>query len=172
MRYWRAVVAFVLVGLTAGLLPASAAAQEICIVCEDPRSTYRCAAQDAPTRPGDVRLGLVCITELAKTGGHSSCSVSRKQSGHCEGILKTVSVGGGEVPAVLGKPAASPPGPGPGASQPVPEAKPKTGPPETVAELAKRTAEGSKEQLKKAGDGVSGAAKKTWRCLTSLFKEC
>lgn len=155
-------------GLMLGAAPAGA--EEICIVCEEPRTIYRCAAQDGVTRAGDVRLGLACITEIARSGGHSSCSVSRRQPGTCQGALRSVAVGG-LPPAVLGPPpkeAAAPAMP----PQAGPESKTKSGPPATVAELAKRTAETSKEQLKKAGDGVSGAAKKTWRCLSTFFKDC
>ncbi|MEO1207356.1 MAG: hypothetical protein AAFV45_13610 [Pseudomonadota bacterium] len=56
-------------------------------------------------------------------------------------------------------------------------------PPKTVEELAKRATESSKESLEKAGkavgnvakgagDAVTGAAKKTWECLTSLLTDC
>lgn len=153
-----------------------AAAQDVCIVCQDPNVTYRCASQDASVRAGDVRLAFSCITELAKSGGHSSCSVSRKQTGACEGVPKTVGVIGPDTPAVIGRPAApTAPDPAAPASPPATaeqKSKKKDGPPDTVAELAKRTAESSKEQLKKAGEGVTGAAKKSWRCLTSFFKDC
>lgn len=46
------------------------------------------------------------------------------------------------------------------------------GPPKTMEELAKRTAEQSGESFKKAGENVEAAAKKTWSCVTSLFFDC
>lgn len=152
-----------------------AVSQDICIVCEEPKATYRCAPQDGSVRAGDVRLAFSCITELARTGGHSSCGVSRKQAGPCDGPLRTVSVIGPELPVVMGRPPEADAGGIPASPVPPPvpaKAEKKPGPPDTVVELAKRTADSSKEQLKKAGDGVTGAAKKSWRCLTSFFKEC
>jgi len=143
-----------------------ARAQSICIVCEDPHAVYSCAAQDPTSlKTSDPRLQVACVAELAKAGGHGSCSASRRQTGAaCEGPLRTIAVG--DAPAV--------PPPAAAASAPAPQgqAEAKQGTPSTVEELAKRTAQSSKEQLKKAGDGVSGAAKKTWNCVTSLFKDC
>lgn len=161
MRWIRAAV--VLAAVAAG--EGNARAQDICIVCEEPRATYRCVAQDGPTRPSDAHLQLACITELAKSGGHASCSASRKQTGPCEGAVRQVSAGA--APQVLSQP----PGGTPDASRGEAGKKPK-GPPETVEELAKQTAKSTKEQIVKAGDSVGGAAKKSWRCLTSLFKDC
>lgn len=53
------------------------------------------------------------------------------------------------------------------------------GPPKTVEELAKLTAEQSGKglqtagkQIKEAGDAVSNIAKKTWNCVASLFFDC
>lgn len=75
-------------------------------------------------------------------------------------------------------------------TDPAPVASPPEGPPETVEELAKQTATASKKGLKKAGktvvdaakttgkaiektgDVIGSAAKKTWRCLSSLFGDC
>ena len=45
-------------------------------------------------------------------------------------------------------------------------------PPQTVLELAKRTNEKTTEQMKKAGDTVKDATKKTWDCMLSLFTRC
>ena len=48
-------------------------------------------------------------------------------------------------------------------AEPAPEA-----PPKTVVDMAK----GTGENLKKAGDAVGNAAKKTWTCLSSFFSDC
>jgi len=48
-------------------------------------------------------------------------------------------------------------------AEPAPEAAPKT-----VMEMAK----GTGKNLKKAGDAVGNAAKKTWTCLSSFFSDC
>ena len=161
MTWTRAAV--VLVAATAS--QGGALAQDVCIVCEEPRATYRCIAQDGPTRPSDAHLQLVCITEIAKSGGHASCSASRKQTGPCEGVIRQVVAGA--APPVLSQPPGGAPDPAQGEA-----AKKPKGPPETVEELAKQTAKSTKEQIVKAGDSVGGAAKKSWRCLTSLFKDC
>jgi hypothetical protein len=42
------------------------------------------------------------------------------------------------------------------------------GPPKTVVDMA----EGTGKNLKKAGDAVGNAAKKTWTCLSSFFSDC
>ena len=41
-------------------------------------------------------------------------------------------------------------------------------PPKTVVDMAK----GTGKNLKKAGDAVGNAAKKTWICLSSFFSDC
>ena len=53
--------------------------------------------------------------------------------------------------------------------QPLADEQPKkSGPPKTVEELARRSADASKKQLKKTGKAVE----KGWSCLTSLFQDC
>ena len=42
----------------------------------------------------------------------------------------------------------------------------------TVVELAERTAESSKEGISKAGEAIGTAAKKTWKCVSTLFFDC
>jgi hypothetical protein len=165
--------------LSAALLLASASlpaqAQGICVVCNGPDAVYRCQPEAGISlRPGDTRLNLLCITEIARADGHASCSVRRQQTGNCEGQLRTVAI----ASSPLTPPLASAPEPAPG--QAPADAK---GPPDTVAELAKRTAQSSKDQIdkatgavgdaaKKTGTVVGDAAKKSWRCLTSLFSDC
>lgn len=164
---------------------AAALAQGVCVVCNEPDAVYLCQRDDGvKLRPGDTRLNLLCITELARAGAHATCSVRRQQTGTCEGQRRTVAVA--PAPPLVDAPAA--PLPGDQAQDR------KSGPPETVVELAKRTASTSKEQLEKAtgavgdvakktGDAVGDAAKKTgsvvgdaakksWHCLTSLFTNC
>lgn len=157
----------------------AALAQSLCVVCTGPEATYRCQPEQGPAQPGDVRLGLMCITEIANRDGHQSCSIQRSVTS-CAGELRTVAVAPG--PAIQVAPAANqPPIPG---NPPPPRAEvDKSGPPDTMAELAKRTATDGKQQLdkatdavgdaaKKTGDAVGTAAKKSWRCLSSLFKDC
>lgn len=181
----------------AGLWPAALALQSataaaqaptLCVVCTEPDATYRCQADPNFPRPAENRLNLLCITEIAHAGQHGSCSVRRTQSA-CEGPLKMVAI----VPPPAAAPTPPPPAIAPPraasipaipASQPPPETKAAaSGPPDTVEELAKRSAAQTKEQLEAATGAVGNVAKKTtgavgdaasksWKCLSSLFKDC
>jgi len=180
---------FILAGLNR-----PAAAAEYCVVCAGPDATYRCVFEGSPEGAGtDPRAQLLCIKQLAEAGGHESCSVTRTAASPCSGELRVVAAPLGEPP--LGEP------PEPRPSEPAadagvpPEAPaegppPESKPPRTVEELAGQTVESSKEGLKKAGETITGtakkageqigsagsavgnAAKKTWNCLTSLFSDC
>lgn len=189
MRTWRERSSGMLAvaGLTAAAMMSgfstAAGAQALCVVCSEPDAVYRCQADPNYPRPADNRLNLLCITELARAGNHGTCGVRRQQAA-CEGPLRTVAI----VPGDGAQPAAQPGPllPGPAPVQPDQAAAPSpapAGPPETVEELAKRTAAQSKQQLESATSAVGNVAKKTtgavedaasksWRCLTSLFKDC
>jgi hypothetical protein len=168
-----------------------ATAQEYCVTCTAPSATYRCSiASEAGTAAPPARGQLLCITELAKTGNHASCSVGRTQAEPCAGEPRTVlftSVAEEALPPI-GTP---PPGhhePGrpataDGMPEPAEPAPPSEAPPQTVEELAKQTVEASGKGLEKAGEAVSDGAKstgeavgdavsKTWKCMTSLFSDC
>jgi hypothetical protein len=189
MRMWRELSSGMLAvaGLTAGAAVSGfstvAGAQALCVVCSEPDAIYRCQADPNYPRPADNRLNLLCITELARAGNHGTCGVRRQQSA-CEGPLRTVAI----IPSDGAQPAAQPGPllPGPAPVQPEQTAAPapaRSGPPETVEELAKRTAAQSKQQIESATSAVGNVAKKTsgavedaasksWRCITSLFKDC
>ncbi len=165
-------------------LAGAAAAQTVCVICSEPEAVYRCQADTNFARPGDTRLNLLCITEIAHAGQHASCSVRRQQGGTCDGPLRTVAI----VPPPAGPPPQTLAPTGGGASLPadgqLPQDKPpRQGPPATMEELAKRTAAQSQEQLeaatgavgtaaKKTTNAVGNAASKSWKCLSSLFKDC
>lgn len=152
------------------LLAAPAAAQDVCVTCAGPDRTYRCqiAGADgaAPVKHADKVAQFVCISELARKGGHSSCKVKRDGFSGCLGDLEVLKAGGAQpvAPGVAGS--VSPPTTDQGA------VKPAEGPPKTMVELAKRTGEASKEQLDKTGAAVGGAMKKTWDCVSSFFTTC
>lgn len=182
-----------------GLLPGAqiAVAQTpagLCVVCSEPSASYSCVIAEAGDpyllRGGERAVQFVCVTELAKLGGHASCRVRRDFSTHCDAPQRVVSVKGLAEPAPA--PAAAPQGADPNAG-----GDPKTpatagvaaqsaqqqGPPQTLEELAKRTAAGSGDALKKtgtavvdgaksAGSAVGGALQQTWTCVTSLFTSC
>jgi hypothetical protein len=153
----------------------SAAGQEFCVACSDPPGIYRCVIDGAQPRGGQS-LQMLCVTAMAKEGGHATCSVRRGTVFDCDGTVKRVPWTALEplpqpevsqsrdVPAAPAEPtkpgAAAPPGPAPGA------------PPETMVDLAKQANEKTVEQMKKAGESVKEATKKTWECVVSLFTRC
>ena len=172
-----------------------AMAAEYCVTCASPEANYRCEIGGKGSA-GDPRAWLLCITELAKQGGHESCSVDRKATAPCPGVLKVLAAPEGDAPPLpaiqTGVPEARPPDP---KTQPPvqPQAGSEPAPkkvPQTMQELAGDTIQSSKDGMKKAGEAVTGtakkageqvgkagdaignAAKKTWDCLTSLFQSC
>jgi hypothetical protein len=178
-------------GLTAAVLcglASMASAQEYCVTCSGPDARYRCIIGGEPSPAARSSRGqLLCITELARSGGHTSCSVGRTPAEPCDGEMRTVLFPAAADPAAApvaearpgianseGEAAAPEGGQGPHELQ-----APEEGPPKTVEELAKKTVEASGEGLKKAGEAVSDTAqsagnaiKKTWNCLTSFFSDC
>lgn len=178
---------------------APAIAAEYCVTCSGPDATYRCQIGSAggETR-ADPRSQFLCISELARLGGHQSCSVNRVQEGDCDGPVKTVAAPGDlpEGVPVIAAPPQSAEVPKDVAEQPPAANSNETtlpkpdAPPRTVEEMAKQSAKSSGEALGKAGEAVKdgaeaagegvgkagsavgNAAKKTWNCVTSLFSDC
>jgi len=186
----RCALGLVLAVLGLPLQPAAGA--EVCVVCSEPAASYRCAIEGADRfaqfRGTDRVLQYLCITELAKAGGHARCDANRNSGALCTGV-KTVRV---RAEDVLAKAAALRSGsldvqPQQQGAQPK---LPADGPPKTLEEMARKTVEQSRDQLQtagksvndtaktagqqigKAGDAVGGAVKKTWGCLVSLFTDC
>ncbi|HEX9882199.1 MAG TPA: hypothetical protein VGA65_06795 [Hyphomicrobium sp.] len=192
----RIIAAFVML-VVCGLAP-QASAQEFCVTCKGPDAKYRCLiGGDASPAARTSRGQLLCISELARTGDHASCSVGRSTEEACEGELRTVMFpstadptaaplaepqpGGPAYPEAADPLAPQPPDPL-AAGQPPPQA-PAEAPPQTVEELAKQTVEASGKGLTKAGEAVGDTAEstgeavgnavsKTWKCMTSLFSDC
>jgi hypothetical protein len=168
-----------------------ASAQEYCVTCTGPDATYRCSIASEPgTALPPSRGQLFCISELAKKGNHSSCSVGRSQGEPCAGEPRTVILtpaAAEELPPI-GTTEPVPAGPespavADGVPPPAEPPPPTDAPPQTVEELAKQTVEASGKGIKKAGEAVSEGAKstgdavgnavsKTWKCMTSLFSDC
>jgi hypothetical protein len=169
-------------GVLAGLGVGWAEAQEYCVACSGPNALYRCVIEGAQPRGGQS-LQMLCVTTMAKEGGHATCSVKRGTVFECEGAVKRVPWAALKTPqesdatqpqpgaiqvAPTPGPTASPAHtPAPAAPVPAPEA-----PPQTLLELAKRTNDKTAEQIKKAGETVMDATKKTWDCMTSFFTRC
>lgn len=180
-----------------------ASAAEACVRCDNPFAIYRCQV-DRPGLPANASIALICITELAKRNGHATCGVSRDTGATCGGEIVTVSPppdapipqapppsqATAERPQEPGPDELSPPGKEPVDAEDTVKSKPEDATPETVEDLAKKTATASKkglenagsavvdaakktgETIEKTGDAVGTAAKKTWRCLSSFFDDC
>lgn len=179
----RHICRWILVGVAVATGFLAATASEYCVVCSGPEAHYRCLTNDGREGVGaDQRVWLQCIEQLAKGGGHESCSIDRAMTAPCSGITKTIdasNVGeqqaspvaseapkdsvqpGPSVPANGGEPVAQPP---PGKDAGVA--------PEPAEPAAPGVMEKSKESLDKAGSAIGDAAKKSWDCMSSLFKKC
>jgi type IV secretory pathway VirB10-like protein len=185
-----AVASAVLAVITAA---GSASAAEYCVTCSGPAAMYACAVSGEPRdAPENPRQQLFCIQELARQGGHETCSVPRSAPKPCPGTMRVVEVPPGGLPPAPTLPVDAPVDP----VQPAPGEKQsgdmatKSKEPRTVEEMANQTVEASKKGLKKAGEAVTGtaekagqgvekagsavgnAAKKTWNCLKSFFGDC
>jgi hypothetical protein len=196
--YWRLPVAAV---LFAWALPSGAKAQEYCVTCTGPDATYRCViGGEAPPASQSSRGQFLCITELAKAGGHASCSAARGQATPCPGETRTVMFSMAEPgpgappieaaapspPGQLGSPGVSyaPGAPGqalppvalpPADHAPMPPAPQDTGtaaPPQPKPNVVEDLANKTGKAVSDTGKAVGGAVKKSWDCVTSLFGNC
>ena len=131
-------------------LAAQAEAQEYCVACTGPNAVYRCVIDGA--QPGGSQpLQMMCITTMAKEGGHATCGIKRGTVFDCDGPVKRIPWAALNAPA---QPAPSqqsavqplPPSTAPAAS---PRPEPQE-PPQTVLEMAKRANEKTAEQMKKS----------------------
>jgi len=166
-------------GVLLALAAGPAAGQEFCVACSGPPGVYRCVIDGAQPRGGQS-LQLLCVTAMAKQGGHATCSVKRGTVFDCDGVVKRIpwtaleatqqppTFRAPDAPEAPQRPAAAAP------TGPAPDA-----PPQTMVDLAKQANEKTVEQMKKAGESVKQAGetvkqatKKTWECVFSLFTRC
>jgi hypothetical protein len=184
--------AVVVLALTTGIK-----AQEFCVTCSGPSAAYRCliGGDTGNAAARSSRGQFLCITELAKAGGHASCSATRGQSTPCPGETRTVMfsladpattplattsppplvpVPSSTTPLAPGQdlpPVALPPPAQP--AQPTPPVETGTAPPATekpnaVEDLANKTG----KAVSDTGKAVGNAVKKSWDCVASLFGDC
>ncbi|HWB46559.1 MAG TPA: hypothetical protein VG900_14040 [Hyphomicrobiaceae bacterium] len=152
-----------------GAATGSASAQEYCIACTDPPGLYRCIIEGA--RPGGAQpLPMLCVTTMAKQGGHARCSVKSGTVFECDGQIK-------RIPWTAEGPQESAPAPKPAAPPAKRDADGQ--PPKTMVDLAKKTDrnikdvnKNFKESINETNQAIGKAAKKTWTCLTSFFTQC
>ncbi|MDX2307285.1 MAG: hypothetical protein NW216_03500 [Hyphomicrobium sp.] len=188
-------------GLAAIVAASGADAEGYCIACEAPDAIYRCVVAGTPAgSPPDPRNQILCVKELAKAGAHARCSVERFTTENCKGEVRTIANAAESNPTVVGTPTPpagtngegadlpleAPSGGGgtavrvdpdltaatDGASEGQAEQKVEEKKPATVVDIAKETAEATKEGIDGTGKAIGDAAKKTWDCLKSLFGDC
>jgi hypothetical protein len=143
-----------------------AEAQEFCVACTEPTAVYRCVIDGA--RPGGGQsLQMLCVTTMAREGKHATCGIKRGTVFDCDGPVKRVPWSGTELPVET-------PGTATAADKPEPDPNE---PPRTIVEMVKRAndktaGETAKDPTKSTGEAIGDATKKSWNCLTSLFKDC
>ena len=160
-----------------GALLGRAEAQEYCVACSEPNAVYRCVIEGAQPRGGQS-LQMLCVTAMAKEGGHATCSVKGGTVFDCNGPVKRVSWAAINEHVPPGVSEAARPG-CPGLRR-APDANLRAGaaanragawpsvPTSRAAEQMKKAGETMKEQTKSFGD----ATKKTWDCVLSFFTRC
>ncbi len=193
-----------LIPLAAALLTLAsseaAMSQEYCVTCSGPDATYRCViGGEASPASRSSRGQFLCITELAKAGGHASCSAARGQATPCPGETRTVmfTLGDpGASPLETGTPQPMPAAPplspamAPGTTQPLapvavpPEPQPAQGPPQQTAggpdgaqpqpkpNAVENLANQTGKAVSDTGKAVGHAVKKSWDCVASFFGDC
>ncbi len=180
----------------AALLAPVAARADVCVSCAGPNAAYACTVAGASMSKDDARYKLLCITELAKSGGHQSCAVSRAVTAPCPGEPKTVAAPVGaegfdetlisppsaetSTPAAAGQAPSNgvttttiPKSAAPGGEQTQANGGAKAGDAaEKTEDGAAGLAKSTGEAMQKAGKAVTDAAKTTWKCLSTLFGDC
>ena len=158
----------------AGALPAAAA--EFCLQCEEPAATYRCTVVAQGQLPNPPSQQMYCLTELARQGGHTRCTLRRGIEATCDGLPRSLfmAADSGWAPVPEAPPAKTEPGDAPSPTEPATvqdmvEQDPSM---QKVQRNMSDSAKSAGDGLKKAGEAVGNAAKKSWECVTSLFKQC
>ena len=163
-----------------------AEASEYCVVCYTPDARYRCMTGDGREGQGtDQRAWLQCITQLARSGNHESCSIDKASTAPCLGVVKQIDLATiDEMPratepaglqqprtqaqGLSAKPADGEPAAMPPANNPQSSGEPATPGPANEPGFMEK----SKQNLENAGGAIGDAAKKSWECMSSMFKKC
>lgn len=152
-------------------------AYDFCVTCSGPEAHYTCRLDLPSVNPRDLRLQLLCISQLAQGGGHARCEIDHPQNPPCRGDIKAIAIPGETEPAPqqatdpatpavpAGDPAAGNQQPPAGEPPPAHQAGGETvipksdKAPETVKEMVEKGAVGTGKNLEEAGGTVKGAAK-------------
>lgn len=70
-----------------------ATAQEYCIACTGPNATYRCVIEGGT--PQAMPLKLLCISRMAKEGGHATCAAKNGTVFDCVGPIRRIDTSAG-----------------------------------------------------------------------------
>lgn len=157
-RLWVTAIAACAATALTSIAAAAAAAPLYCVTCTEPDVTYMCEVSGLAEQAAKGMQGqMLCIKSLAAESGHKTCSVNRTAPVPCSGPLRVV----------------GPPEPASNAA----EAKPKPAPnvmPGAIAAVPANEPVGTaaKGPLETASRGITDAAKKSWSCVSSLFKDC
>lgn len=176
---------------------AHAQTKDFCVVCSDPQQTYLCRVATGRANPPGEALQLYCMVRTAKDGGHKSCAIARNPASACAaGLIKTYSYDGPALPkAVRESRERRRQNADPNKTPPVPSLIPempkqKGGEPDTLVEMTTKTgkkigrlgkkatktvgktARGAGQIARDAGSTVGRAARFTYDCITSLFRDC
>lgn len=163
-----------------------------CVTCTEPAQTYTCTVKTPEADPGARALRLYCIVRTAKEGSHKACGVRLSSASTCKGTPKTFTYKGPAIPSALQS----------RAEKFLKKAEPKADAaedgdddkPDTLVKMTTRAVKSSRKGLsgagggvreatrgttkrvggavRGAGQGVGAAAKTTYNCITSLFRDC
>lgn len=177
------------------------AGKSYCVTCQGPLQTYLCDVEMPNGSPGKQATQLFCVIQIAKQQNHLSCSVRKSQPGPCQGPTLNFTYSGPVISNPAGHNwEDDTPAPGkpkePGtlvdltkeavkdtgqniknAGKAVGNATKKTG------EFVKDSGIFVKDSAVKAGEtvgdaaittgqSITNAAKKSYKCLMSLFSDC
>ncbi len=81
------------------------AAVEFCVRCDNPPGTYTCAIDQAAGGAPPAGSQFQCISEIARSRGHGTCSVTKRDQGPCGGELVVMSP---DAPPAAGIPPTQP----------------------------------------------------------------
>ena len=94
---WRCLPLLALAALalaTTILASLAQAAEQYCVSCTSPDIKYNCQVDTGTAAIPASALQLYCIKQLARLGGHESCSVKRREVAPCRGEVKILDYAG------------------------------------------------------------------------------